>query len=1469
MSTNPYVYDDEIKHIESVKFTIWGNNEIDETTVFGKGTSGVDIPELYDNMEAKRGSLVDPRLGVTSYNMDCATCGLGADLCIGHFGHIALAEPVFNIGYISYIKSILSCICIKCQKLLVYKNEEEITEMLRTKSKRMRLEEFKELSKSVKFCQAGEYGCGSPVYKIKSEINKKAGAINIFAEILDGKPESADERHKAGKIKHPLTPERCYNILKNMSDKDCEILGLDTKWSSPSDMIHTIFPVPPNQVRPSAKIETLGTSTMEDDLTKKLIEIVKNNIKIKKHNTSITEESMVHAMDQRHLMQLQIGTYQNSDVVSNPKSDGGKTIKSLATRMKAKEGRLRGNLMGKRVDHSARTVITPDPNLDLNQLGIPLEIAMNLTFPEVVTEYNISRLTELVHNGAFKYPGANFIFPRNSYDGKVSDKKISLKYNASIDRIILKKGDVVERHLQDGDYVLLNRQPSLHKLSMMGHRVKVSRNNKENTFRLNICVTKPYNADFDGDEMNIFAPQNIQTSMELEYLADVKRHIITPRTSGPIIGLVQDGVLGAGQLTKDDMRFKWKDAMNILSSTNLMDFSTFKKEEYTGRNLYSIILPEKINVDTNGITIINGEFISGRLSNKSIGDSRNSIIHYMWNEYGIEKTRKFIDDTQRIVNNFLMLNGATIGLKDAFITHDLKEQINKYIEMKKLEALHTLTNIENNPTTMESTLFEGSFKSELEIIRDGVSKIIMENLSDDNNFNIISGSGAKGSIVNIGQISGCLGQQSLENKRIQRRIKNRSLSYFHQFDDSPSSRGFITNNFLKGMDATEFIQANMAGREGLIDTAIKTAESGYVQRKLIKTTEDIVIAYDGTVRNSNGTIFQFSYGDSGADTTKQHRHSFISLEMGNGDVDSIYKFTKNEMKDFNVSDKQNNDFIKEFVEMRDELRKMVFKTTLTYVTFKTDFHIPINISKIITNSKYRKPSKVEKLDAPHIMKEINRVIATISPMGVNSISTMLLRYALYEMISPKRCLIEYGLGKQQFDGMITTIIDDYEKSMVEPGEMVGILSAQSIGEPTTQLTLNTFHSAGIGSKGIASIGVPRIKEIVSASEKIKTPIMTLYLENQHSENKHIAGKISSALSNITVNEIRDKVEFYYDPLPHKENSIMATDKATNVFKPNVETKYSCSSDVIRHPWLIRIKMNKEKMIENNVSLLDIKSKFCIFWKNRFNDTKGKKDNKKLFDKITSVVILSNDESDTIPYIHLRLAMVDYNYSVIIDFVDKVVDEFKISGVDGISDCDVEPKRNVFIGDDNKIEKRDIHVLTAIGNNPNIIRYMNGIDQNKSLNNDIISTYKKFGIEAARTLIIKELNVVFSENVVVQHLAILVDAMTNSGKVLSADRYGVIDAEAETFSKATFEQPVSCFYRSAVFGSVDHMNSVSSRIMGGMAFKGGTSMCNVILDTDMIINSEYTGGTKSRKFKEIKQDATMIDEDIHEDFIPIF
>jgi DNA-directed RNA polymerase II subunit RPB1 len=486
MHKNQLAYDcSVIKPITRIDFGVLGNDEIRKRSVLTEEPNGIEYPELYDKLEPKKGGLLDSRMG-GSNNYVCATCGLDAKYCDGHEAHIELAKHVFHIGYIENLKLILQCVCLGCSNLLIPKDESKLETILRIKNKKNRLHALADLAKKQKACLRKNQGCGIPTTDIKHELKRKTSEIRIYSETI----ETNDDKVKSKK-RMVLQPDLIATILDRVSEEDLKIMGIYSENFIPSDMIHKALLVPPIHVRPSLRGFFSNGSSSEDSLTHKLGNIIKANIRVRQQIES--QSTAQSAKTQKDFLDYQVACYFDEDAIIQKNDQKGLQLIPLVDRYKGKTGRIRGNLMGKRGDFNARTVITSDPTISMNEVGVPVKIAMNLTFPEIVTPHNIEKLTGLVRKGTDKYPGANFVFKQRSIMSGGTIKPIYLKF--SKEEINLQYGDVVERHLQDGDIVLLNRQPTLHKQSMMGHKIKVINDPSLMTFRLSVSITPPYNAD--------------------------------------------------------------------------------------------------------------------------------------------------------------------------------------------------------------------------------------------------------------------------------------------------------------------------------------------------------------------------------------------------------------------------------------------------------------------------------------------------------------------------------------------------------------------------------------------------------------------------------------------------------------------------------------------------------------------------------------------------------------------------------------------------------------------------------------------------------------------------------------------------------------------------------------------------------------------------------------------------------------
>jgi len=1026
-----------IKAITGIRFSVWSPNEIRKYSV-----AEITAPETYDEDGMPvQGGLMDGRLGTLEPGQKCLTCGNTAARCPGHFGHIELAEPILHIAFIDNIHKLLQSVCRSCARLRVPQEDLDAFTAIKERhlaytliSQKRIPEQIIEKAKKAKECPH----CGKIQYDL------------IFT-----KPTIFVEKTEIGE--HRLLPVTIRERFSQITDEDLRLLSYDPVTARPEWFILQAMPVAPVTVRPSIILETGIRS--EDDLTHKMVDIIRVNQRLKESKEAGTPPLIVQ--DLVDLLQYHATTYFDNEVSGIPQAHhrSGRPLKTLTQRLKGKEGRFRGSLSGKRVDFSSRTVISPDPNLDLSEVGVPLQIAMKLTIPEIVTEWNIERMRHLVINGPNKFPGVNYIV-------RPDGVKIRLDFveDRSVIAETLEMGYLIERHLSDGDIVMFNRQPSLHQMSIMAHYVKVL---PGKTFRLHPSVCPPYNADFDGDEMNLHVPQSEEARAEAILLMRVQDQLISPRYGGPIIGALRDYVTGAYLLTKDDTVLSVQEFSNLAmlgAYTGKLPKPMIKTKDgpaYTGKQLFSLFLPKDFNFvitskwskGTKGkpkdVVIKQGELLSGVIDKASIGaEEPESVLHRIAKDYGNAEAKSFLNSILIMVKQYITSYGFSYGYSDLEIPDKDKQQIlddihETYDVISDLTSQYEKGTLKLTRGMKPEEALEAYIVNELGKARDKAGNTADQSLDQSNAGKIMATTGARGSSLNIGQMAGALGQQSRRGNRLSSGFHNRALTHFKENDPNPDAQGFVKSNYREGLSTLEFFFHAMGGREGLVDTAVRTQQSGYMQRRLINALEHIRLEYDGTVRDPHGHIIQFLYGDDGIDVAKSdHGEAFNITRLIESQtiIDSGKKATK------------------------EEIEEITKKYTKTFNP---------RLKQLVANGL---------LDSK------------LSKEGVTIV------------------------GKK---GLLL-----YNKAKVEPGQAVGIITAQSIGEPGTQMTLRTFHFAGIKERNV-TLGLPRLIELVDARKKPVTPTMDIYLDEETKKSREKAIEVARHILQTKVSDLIEGSETDY------------------------------------------------------------------------------------------------------------------------------------------------------------------------------------------------------------------------------------------------------------------------------------------------------------------------------------------------------
>lgn len=1434
--TNGTITTQKASKIIGIQFSILSPDEIRKGSV-----AEITSRDTYINNKPVVGGLFDPRMGTLEPGIICPTDGLDYMQTPGYFGHIELARPLFYIQYLTTITKILRCVCYKCSKLLISK-EKYKQAMDMTPEARWNFV-FSIASKIDRCGEATSSGCGC---KQPKKI-KKEGFATLIAEWNNIKGLSTENNEE---MSLTLTPEICLKILRRISDDDVTFMGYSPIWSRPDWMICQVLAVPPPAVRPSVKHDAQQRS--EDDLSHIIVNIIKTNKTLQEKIQSNSPGNVIQ--DWTTLLQYYVSTMVDNKIpgVAAFAQRSGRPLKSIKDRLNGKHGRVRGNLMGKRVDYSARSVITPDPNLSIRELGVPKKIAMNLTTPVKVNARNKSFLTTLVQNGPNVYPGAKILL-RNSGDN------IYLE-NVDRDSIKLELGDVVHRHMMDGDAVLFNRQPTLHRMSMMCHVARIMTHG--DTFRMNVGDTKPYNADFDGDEMNMHMPQDVESVSELLNLAAVPWQIISPANNQSIVGIFQDSLLGTFRFTRKNIDFTPREAMNLLMAFKNININLLPGSgKVTNFEILSQILPPmsikyKTKLFKEGddpklseaiIQIVNGKYIRGQIDKGVLGATSKGLIHRICNDFGNMAGADFIDNLQDIITEYMKTSAYSVGISDLIADNITNKNIEEVITDKKKSVKTLIDNthlgiFENKSGKTNVEEFETQVNEVLGQALTQAGRIGLQSLNEDNRFVLMVKAGSKGSEINISQMVSCLGQQQVDGKRVPYGFEDRTLPHYSKYDDSPEARGFVENSFIGGLTPQELFFHAMGGRVGLIDTAVKTSTTGYIQRRLVKGLEDIKVEYDMTVRNHKRKIIQFAYGDDGFDTVKVENQKIALTTMTleevyshvhiPDDVKQIFtkeaktRFTK-EKVDLSKRHKETLDM---FLSARDNMVKNVF-----HGRDDNSINIPVSFQYIVNNvhgQQFLNATSVVDITPLETYRILDatfdklRKITYVQP-------TELFKLAFYYNLTPRELLTVKRFNRKSLLVLMDKIILSYKQSIVAPGEMVGIIAAQSIGEPTTQMTLNTFHFAGVASKSNVTRGVPRIEEILSLSENPKNPSCTIHLL-PYEEQEHInAQRVLHRIEHTKLREVVDSISICFDP--DDATTRMDSDELLmSQFKEFETTLADClkeeepNAESEKSKWVIRMEISAEELLERELTMDDIH--FAI---------------KNAYEEEVSCIFSDYNQDNLVFRVRLNhIAKKKYKINEPLDqqdeiyklknFQDQLLDNLVLRGIKGLNKLIPRKITYTLILEDGSYKRKETWVLDTVGTNLMGLLALDYIDVNRTYTNDIQEIYRTLGIEAARQAIFNEISEVIEfDNTYINyhHLCVLCDRMTCSDKMISIFRHGINNDNIGPIAKASFEETPEMFLKAARHGELDTMRGVSANVMCGQEGFFGTSAFSCVLDTD--------------------------------------
>ncbi|KAK0615060.1 RNA polymerase-like protein [Bombardia bombarda] len=1449
------------KRFKALKFGIQSHQDI-----VSQGVLEVSDNMLYDIEKGRttypHGPL-DPRMGTSSKTGTCGTCMLPLATCPGHFGHVRLPLPVFHIGYLKYIQATLQNICKDCARVLLEEPQRrQFLKQLRApgldnfrrQALTKKINEQCRKAKTCPYCKSVQGVIRKlSVMKLvhdkfssynKSTAQKKVAPeskVEFDASFAQAKRFLPDLEKHTRKAMDDLNPLRVLNLFKAITPTDCELLGLDPAEGRPEMFLWQYIPAPPICIRPSVAQDNAST---EDDITSKLAEIILYGGHLRESLQKGTSLPII--MEQWEFLQLQVGMYVNSDVPGLNQPGFGKPIRGFCQRLKGKQGRFRGNLSGKRVDFSGRTVISPDPNLGIDQVAVPQLVAKNLTYPERVNRQNIDKLRECILNGPTVWPGAQGVTKKDGIKFNLKFGGMNVREQRAND---LTYGDVVERHLEDGDVVLFNRQPSLHKLSIMSHRAKIR---PWRTFRLNECVCTPYNADFDGDEMNLHVPQTEEARAEAINLMGVKNNLATPKNGEPIIAATQDFITAAYLISNKDIFYDRKTFTYICTHMLLGDEHLdlpppsilLPKALWTGKQVFNVLMrpnkksPVKVNLDAKNkvykkkagelpdmdiedcfLIVRNSEVMCGRMDKNTVGGGKkNSVFYVILRDFGPDHAAAAMNRLAKLCARHLTLRGFSIGVGDVFPSEALTEKkaglvSDAYAKCDDLIRKHKEGKLEKAPgCDLEETL-ENSISGILSKVRQQAGDYCVETLSMHNAPLIMAKSGSKGSDINVAQMVACVGQQIIGGKRVADGFQDRTLPHFHKNAREPPSKGFVRNSFYTGLLATEFLFHAISGREGLVDTAVKTAETGYMSRRLMKSLEDLSTQYDDTVRTSGGGVVQFQFGADRLDP--------LDMEGEAKPVD--FERTWNHAENLTWSNSGHSLLPEEITEMCKEIldrerSKYVRKHLVTgEVLHYTDEKISTGTDHDVWLAIDEHESAREFLNSIHTyisgraMKLAQaRRAAGLAPRLPAGDSKMEKEFAEWEekqgqnlrdvvLSEEDQAAQEHHMDRvakiseKTLKFFIDMCLSKYQKAKTEPGHAVGAVGAQSIGEPGTQMTLKTFHFAGVAGMSITQ-GVPRIKEIINASKNISTPVITCELENKDDIKaaRVVKGRIEKTF-------ISDIITFIDDEwLPDVAKLTLKVDmQALSDMQLGISLKDIADA-------IIKAKKLKLKVEADDLRVGSDRIEVVV--RNTWQDTTAAKKAAKV-----RAAAIENGKSFVTA---MDESAADFQLRV--NFLKRMLPLVPITGYP-------EAARAIIQTDDKNKNK-----VLVEGYGFRACMTTEGVIGINCVTNSIMECRDVLGIEAARTTIAKEIGSVMNDmNIDPRHMELLADVMTYKGEILGITRFGLAKMRDSVLQLASFEKTPDHLFDAAANMKTDSIEGVSECIIMGQTMTIGTGAFQVV------------------------------------------
>jgi DNA-directed RNA polymerase II subunit RPB1 len=1368
--------------ITAVQFGVFTSTEV-------KKLAAVQVEESTINKHGvvKALGINDAHMGTTTRSMLCSTCANTEEFCPGHSGYIKLKEPVVNTLFLPYLFKALSCVCYACSRLLLHGDEPRKARVRKSKKP---LSALHELSRRLRVCDASTGGCGlaQPVYL------KQEGYVQAEFALAEA-PGGTD----ADALDPPvLRPQDLYNTLWCISAPDLELMGLDPEHSPAVAFMWKNLLVPPCSMRPARNLSSTLKICSEDDLTIRLRGIMKQN---KAYRVAGANLAVYAAPDGKRLhlangrfqaeppgplrlyldLQRAIAAYLDTKYQTGTSKQYGKERDSVLHRFtssKAKKARVRNNVFGKRMNYSARTVITPDTYMDIDGIGVPFWMCRKLTFPERVTAFNVHRLTQNVRNGPEAYPGANYLLVQGG------QKRLDLKFVNTFN-YQLRLGDVVERHLQRGDWVLFNRQPSLHKMSLMAHRVVPMAGN---TFRLHVGCTKPYNADYDGDEMNVSVLRDLKAVAEGRELLAVTKN--TTKDGRPLVSFQQHALLGCYLLAREGVRLPLAAAQQLLYQNRYLPEGALERCRaaaeaagdgcVTGRQLFSCCLPAGLQCSYGGLEVRDSVLVRGELTKATLN---NGVLFTIAKEYSEAELARFLSGGQRLFEEFLMLRGCSLGVDDCFVAKTASQRA------LVAQAVAFSEGFPGHAPGGPDSATEADVCLILDKCRDflGDEVVAFNRRKGSGLFEMVQ-SGAKGNPTNIIQIAGIVGQQrDHQSARISAPASRTA--------DTARAHGFVAHSFAEGLSTEEYFCHLVGTRVGLVDTAVKTSETGYCQRKIGKAMEDITVAYDLSVRDSEGHIVQFRYGYDGFDCTflEAVEPHFLTLDAAG--IQEHYAAGCAPLQPAAGPAPPVPDAL--------HLQRLRRSYAATRPAGPARFLFPVAIPRLVLGlAGPAPPAARPDLGPAELFGLVQAFHRSLLQEGLLP-PVEAMEYVVFGALASRPLLVDARLSRALVQQLFAQIRAGLRRGQVPPNEHVGLLASQNCSEPLTQMTLNRFHYSG---QKTSVNGVTRTKEILHVTKAISVPTMTL---RPVVEDREGVERLAHQLLELRLDDVvqawhcvpptrrMDEFRGLWDEWAGVPGSRLRVLQLTLDRVKCITRRF--------HPKTLaeRVGQYLEKHHQ-----LDLYSALAFsdpealgeadpWWVSLTFDTQGS-----VWQEARTRLKYATDQSIT-DAIYLRLFQADSH----------------LSGIPGVTDFYL---RNVAAA---PAEAPPSWVIETHGSNLlELLRLGDLVHLDEMDSNHIHQVLEVFGIDAAQACIADQLNRVMAidqSSIGNRHVELIAANICSKGVVAPITYQGLCTGNSSVMKKASFEKAVDSFVTGAARGQLDRMMTVSDSLAWSTPIQCGT------------------------------------------------